>query len=61
MTRQNMIDKFVEYRQLISAWFDDNRKDVNEKAVTFLHYEQGYLDGYAQRQKEEQEEMMDAL
>lgn len=61
MTRAGMIDKFVEYRQKIKAWFEDNRKEVDPKSVTFMHFEQGYMDGYNQRLKEEQEEMSDAL
>lgn len=62
MTQQNIIDKFVEYRKKIKAWFEDEKKETtNLSSVTFLHFEQGFKDGYAQRLKEEQEEMSDAL
>lgn len=63
MTRAHMIDKFIEYRKKISAWFEDPKreKEVNEKAVTFMHFEEGYKAGYEKRKQDEIEELMDAL
>lgn len=61
MTSANIIDKFIEYRKKISAWFEKEPTNLELKGVTWLHFEQGFKDGYEQRKKEEQEEMSDAL
>ena len=61
MTRSIIIDHFLAYRQKISAWFDDKRKEVDPQSVTYQHFEQGFKDGYEQRIKDEHEELMDAL
>ena len=61
MTRVDIIEAFCGYRERIKSWFDDKRREVDPKSVTWMHFEEGFKAGYAQRQKEEQAELEDAL